>query len=204
MRQAGPHHDPQTLAFYDREAAVYGARRLPEENRRLRAFLDRLAPGATILDLGCGGGQDTAAMLAAGFEVTAVDGSPGLAAVAAERLGRPVQVLLFEELAFEAAFDAVWANASLTHVPVAGLPDVLARVRRAMRPGGLVYAGFKAGDGGARDSLGRYFSYLSERDLRAAYDASGPWSGLDLEHRAGGAYDKRDQAWMHVTAERPA
>ena len=203
MRQAGPHHDPQTLAFYDREAAVYGARRLPEENRRLRAFLDRLAPGASVLDLGCGGGQDTAAMLAAGFEVTAVDGSPGLAAVAAERLGRPVQVLLFEDLAFEAAFDGVWANASLTHAPLHGLPDILARVRRAMRPGGLFYAGYKAGDGGARDSLGRWFSYLSEPELRAAYDAAGPWSGLELEHRAGGAYDRRDQAWMHVAVVRP-
>jgi SAM-dependent methyltransferase len=196
--------DPETLAFYNREAAAYGARRLPEENLRLRAFLDQLTPGAAILDLGCGGGQDTAAMLAAGFEATAVDGSPGLAAVAAERLGRPVQVLLFEDLAFEVAFDGVWANASLTHARPESLPDILRRVRRALRPDGLFYAGFKAGDGGARDSLGRYFSYLSEPDLRAAYDAAGPWTGLELEHRQGGAYDKREQAWMHVAVRKPA
>lgn len=199
-----PLHDPQTLAFYDREATTYGARRLPEEHRRLNAFLARLTPGAQVLDLGCGGGQDSAAMLARGFEVTAVDGSPGLAAVAEQRIGRPVQVLLFEDLAFTEAFDGVWANASLTHVPVDGLTDVLGRVRRALRPDGLFYAGFKAGDGGGRDALGRWFSYLNEAELRTAYDAAGPWSGLELKHRQGGAYDRRDQAWLHVTVAKPA
>jgi SAM-dependent methyltransferase len=161
MSDSGGLHDPQTLAFYDREAAKYGARRLPEEHPRLTAFLGRLAPGAHVLDLGCGGGQDSAAMLARGFEVTAVDGSPGLAAVAGQRIGRPVQVLLFEDLAFVDAFDGVWANASLTHAPVAGLADILGRVRRALRPGGVFYAGYKAGDGGGRDALGRWFSYLT-------------------------------------------
>ena len=197
-------HDDQTLAFYDREAAIYGARRLPEEHRRLTAFLARLSPGAHVLDLGCGGGQDAAAMLARGFEVTAIDGCQGLAAVAEQRIGRPVQVMLFEDLAAEDEFDGVWANASLTHVPLAGLDDVLRRVRRALRPSGAFYAGYKAGDGGARDALGRWFSYLTEAELRAAYDVSGPWSGLELEHRQGGAYDRRDQAWLHVTVAKPA
>jgi SAM-dependent methyltransferase len=204
MSDSGRLHDPQTLAFYDRAAAQYGARRLPQEHPRLTAFLNRLAPGAHVLDLGCGGGQDAAAMLAKGFEVTAVDGSPGLAAVAAQRIGRPVQVLLFEDLAFAEAFDGIWANASLTHAPLDGLSDILGRVRRALRPGGLFYAGYKAGDGGGRDALGRWFSYLTEAELRGAYDAAGPWSGLELEHRQGGAYDRRDQAWLHVTAARPA
>lgn len=204
MSDSGGLHDPETLAFYDREAAKYGARRLPQEHPRLTAFLGRLAPGAQVLDLGCGGGQDAAAMLAKGFEVTAVDGSPGLAAVAGRRIGQPVQVLLFEHLAFVDAFDGVWANASLTHAPLDGLPDILGRVRRALRPGGLFYAGYKAGDGGGRDALGRWFSYLTEAELRAAYNAAGPWSGFELERREGGAYDRRDQVWLHVTAARPA
>lgn len=203
MRDGDRLHDAETLAFYDREAANYGGRRLPEESRRLTAFLGRLRPGAHILDLGCGGGQDAAVMLAAGFEVTPVDGSAGLAAVAERRLGRPVEVLLFEDLDAEKAFDGVWANASLTHVPTEGLGEILRRVRRAMRPAGLFYAGFKAGEGGARDVLGRYFNYLSEVDLRAAYAAAGPWASFDVQRRQGGAYDRKVQTWLHVTAVKP-
>ena len=66
-------HDPATLAFYDREAPVYAHRRHPERNARMDAFLARLQPGAGILELGCGGGQDASLMLAAGFDVTPTD-----------------------------------------------------------------------------------------------------------------------------------
>lgn len=63
----GPIHDPQTLAFYDREAAAYAGRRLPEASQRLIDFLAALPAGANVLDLGCGGGQDSEVMQAKGF-----------------------------------------------------------------------------------------------------------------------------------------
>ena len=76
-----PLHDADTLAFYDREASAYANRR-DQAGPHLAAFLGQLAPGAKILELGCGGGQDAAAMIAAGFDVTPTDGSAGLAAEA--------------------------------------------------------------------------------------------------------------------------
>ena len=97
MNAPTPLHDADTLAFYDREAGVYAARTRGEPVR-LRAFLEQLRPRAAILELGCGGGQDAELMSAAGFEVTATDGSAGLAAEAQARLGRPVRVMRFEEL----------------------------------------------------------------------------------------------------------
>lgn len=39
----------------------------------------------------------------------------------------------------------VWARASLLHVPRAEMGDVLTRLRRALRPAGLLYASFKYG-----------------------------------------------------------
>nr|QQZ51908.1 class I SAM-dependent methyltransferase [Phenylobacterium glaciei] len=121
----------------------------PEISPRLTAFLAALPAGAHILDLGCGGGQDSQVMLAQGFEVTPIDGSAGLARIASDRLGRPVRVQLFEDLEDEAVFDGIWANASLLHVPTVGLPRALSRVRRALKPGGLFHATYKAGDGAA-------------------------------------------------------
>lgn len=199
MNTPTPLHDADTLAFYDREAGVYAARTRGEPVR-LRAFLEQLRPRAAILELGCGGGQDAELMSAAGFEVTATDGSAGLAAEAEARLGRPVRVMRFEELEDVAAYDAVWANACLLHVPQDGLADVLARIHRALKPGGRFYAGFKSGDGGDRDSLGRYYNFPSEERLRAAYAAAGAWAPLDVATGQGGGFDGVQRTWLHVLA----
>jgi SAM-dependent methyltransferase len=111
--------------------------------------------------------------------------------------------MTFGELDADAAFDAVWASASLLHAPVAALPDVLTRVRRALRPGGRFYAGFKRGDGEGYDSLGRYYNFPTEAVLRDAYAAAGPWRSLDIEHTAGGGYDGVAREWLLCLAARP-
>lgn len=84
--------DQPTLDFYAREAEAYATRYAKSEE--LASFLARLPAGSKVLELGCGGGQDSEAMLAAGFDVLPTDGSPELAREAGKRLGRPVQVLL--------------------------------------------------------------------------------------------------------------
>jgi SAM-dependent methyltransferase len=191
-----PAHDPETLAFYDREAGVYAARQQDAELRRLHRFLDGLVPGATILELGCGGGRDAEAMIERGFEVTPTDGSPGLAAEAERRLGRPVRIMRFEELDATTAFDAVWANASLLHVPAPQLARILGKVRCALRSGGRAFASFKSGEAPGRDSLGRYYNFSSEAALRAAYETAGPWASLEIDHAEGGGFDGVARAWL--------
>ena len=194
-------HDADTLAFYDREAAAYAARQRGAPVR-LQAFLEQLRPRARILELGCGAGQDAELMTAAGFEVTPTDGSAGLAAEAEARLGRPVRVMRFEELDETAAYDGVWANACLLHVPEDGLADVLARIHRALKPGGRFHTGFKAGDGGGRDSLGRYYNFPDEARLRAAYAAAGDWATLTITPGKGGGFDGVMRDWLFVDAVR--
>jgi SAM-dependent methyltransferase len=193
-------HDDQTLSWYDREAPVYAHRREPSRNERMDAFLARVKPGASILELGCGGGQDAELMIAAGFDVIPTDASPGLAAEAEQRLGRPVRVMRFEALEAIEAYDAVWASACLLHVPEEALAGVLGRVRRALKPGGLFFASFKAGDGGDRDSLGRYYNFVSRPALEAAYAKAGAWSELSLDEMPGGGYDGVPRTWLLVVA----
>jgi SAM-dependent methyltransferase len=189
-------HDGETLAWYDREAAIYASRRAVGLSPHLEAFLGRMNPGASILELGCGGGQDAEVMIAAGFDVTPTDGSPGLAAEAERRLGRPVRVLRFEDLDETGRYDAVWANACLLHAPEPALPDILGRVWRALNPGGLFFASFKAGDGGDRDGFGRYYNFPSREGLEAAYAAAGRWSELSMTEAPGGGYDGVPRNWI--------
>lgn len=191
--------DADTLGFYATEAEIYAGRERELGEARLRRFAELLPAGGQVLELGCGGGQDSAALLALGLDVTPTDGSPELAAEAQKRLGRPVSVLLFEDLAADAAFDGVWANACLLHVPRPALPGILARVHRALRPGGAFYASFKAGAAEGRDRFGRYYNYPDADWLRTAYGKDG-WSRIDIEEDLGGGYDQEPTRWLHATA----
>ena len=178
--------DAQTLRFYSEQAEVYAARGAQRTSRHLNAFLALLRPSAQILDLGCGGGADAEAMISAGFAVDPIDGVAEIAAKASARLGRTVRVVRFDALIDEEAHDAVWANASLLHVPRGALPGVLGRVWRALRPGGLHFASYKSGTQEGRDRFGRYFNYLSREDVLAAYGIG--WEAVSVLEYTGGGF----------------
>ena len=145
--------DEETLQFYRGHAEAYAGRTFTSRQARLTAFLALLQPGGSILELGCGAGGDTADMLARGYNVRPTDGSPEMAAVASKHLGRTVETLLFHDLDEVEAYDGVWANACLLHVPRNELAYILRLIWRALKPEGVFYASYKAGDAEGRDTL---------------------------------------------------
>jgi SAM-dependent methyltransferase len=193
--------DEDTLHFYRSNAQAYAARAIAP-HQRLTRFLALLPPGGTILELGCGAGADSAQMLAAGFDVSPTDGSPEMADEASRRLGRPVETLLFHDLDKVEAYDGVWANACLLHVPRSELAQVLALVWRALKPGGYFYASFKAGDADGRDTLNRYYNYPSPDWLRANYSSAGGWSSFSIETGEVRGFDDEWAAMLFVVARK--
>lgn len=194
--------DEATLQFYRSNAEAYAGRTFTSRQARLMAFLAQLPPGARILELGCGAGGDTAEMLARGFDVRATDGSPEMAGVASKRLGRTVETLLFHDLDEVGAYDAVWANACLLHVPRTELSDVLARIWRALKPAGVFYASYKEGDGDGRDTLNRYYNYPSPDWLRATYAEAGNWNTLSIESGEVIGFDDKMASMLFIVARK--
>ena len=192
--------DEETLKFYRGHAEAYAGREITSRQARLTAFLALLPPGASILELGCGAGSDTAEMLARGFDVRATDGSPEMAAVASKRIGRGVDTLLFHELDAVEAYDAVWANACLLHVPRPELADVLTRIWRALKPAGYFFASFKTGDADGRDTLNRYYNYPSPEWLRTTYAGAGNWNSLSIESGEVKGFDDKIASMLFVVA----
>ena len=141
-------------------------------------------------------------MLAAGFYVHPSDGSPELAAVASRRLGSPVETLLFHELDKVEAYDGIWANACLLHVPRPELAQVLTLIWRALKPGGQFYASFKAGEADGRDTLNRYYNYPSPDWLRATYAEAGRWSSLSIETGEVRGFDNEQASMLFVVAQK--
>lgn len=114
-----------------------------------RPVVDLLAPrpGEHILDLGCGDGILTQALIEAGASVMAVDASEDMVR-AARAAGLDAMAMDGERLSFDAAFDAVFSNAAL-HWMLDG-PAVATGVFRALKPGGR-FVGEMGGMGNVRE-----------------------------------------------------
>jgi len=154
-------NDPATLAWYQEQAPRYVSKICGPANRHLDPFLDHLDPGARVLELGCGAGQDAAHIAARGFVVDPTDATPAMVKLARER-SVPARRMRFDELDADGAYDAVWAHACLIHVARADFPAVLARIHHALRPGGWHFGNFKLGEGERRDQLGRLHNFPDE------------------------------------------
>jgi len=120
----------------------------PQAYSRNGAFVHQLAggvlellaaqPGERILDLGCGDGQLTQRIAAAGAAVTGVDASADMARVA-RSAGITVDEANAEALPYaDASFDAVFSNAALHWVR--NQDAMLAEVHRVLKPGGRFVA----------------------------------------------------------------
>lgn len=152
----------KTLRYYDENAAAFTADTVTSDMGAIQeAFIRQLHPGAHILDLGCGSGRDSKLFLSKGFAVTPVDGSAEMCTIAKANTGLEVRQLLFKDLDYDDDFDAVWACASLLHVPSNDLPHIFALIHRALKGRGLLYCSFKHGTfEGERN--GRFFTDLTE------------------------------------------
>ena len=171
--------DPETLKVYAEKAGDYAdcfASEKPDQD--LRAFMAALPAGAAVLDLGCGPGNAAAMMAAEGFTAEAWDASPEMVETARTRYGVEARVAAFQDLEAEAAYDGIWANFSLLHAPKDQFPSHLARIHRALKPGGVLHLGMKTGTGEARDRFGRFYAYYTNDEL-ATHLADAGFSGME-------------------------
>ncbi len=169
--------DSETLAVYARAAADYakGFARSKDTDQEAdyAAFTERLHEGARVLDLGCGPGHWAARLCDDGYQTDALDASAEMAEHARTTYGLEVTVGPFEALETQGQYDGIWANFSLLHVPRTDFPAELARVKHALKPGGTLSIGMKLGIGEGRDSLGRFYAYYSEDELRQLLSDAG-------------------------------
>lgn len=195
----------ETIRFYDENAAEYFDQTSELDVSSLRRrFLEKLPDGARILDAGCGSGRDARAFLDAGYEVVAIDASRGMAEQARKRLGVEVEVMRFEEMSFREEFDGIWACASLLHVPSEDLPDVLERMRRALKPGGTLYLSFKCGESEERRA-GRYFHDMTRQRLSDLLLGTDTLTVVEAWETDGASMDpgRERLSWVNALALRP-
>lgn len=179
----------QTIDAYERSAKECIARWDRRRHRPpplLTEWLQRLPAGASLLDLGCGGGQDAGVLNRRGYRVVGVDRTSALLLAGRCRYGSlPLIRADLRNLPFHAmSFDGLWAAASLMHLPKQDARCILADLYRLVRQGGLFAATVTYGvksrlvtDGWVP---GRYFARWRKDELARAVRRAG-WTILELK-----------------------
>ena len=137
-------------AGYERAADAYLAAR-PQTSPDIVALdhlLSRLAPGAWVLDAGCGAGVPIAQRLGRAHRVVGIDFSERQLALVARHV--PAASLACMDLAAlglaGGVFDAVVSYYAIIHIPRDRHAGILAGFYRLLRPGGLAFLCLGAND----------------------------------------------------------
>jgi len=146
-------NDPKRVVErgYDQVAQDYA--RLEGETewprmRWLRKLLNRLEPGSSVLDLGCGSGDPADIEISKEHKVTGVDISQAQINLARQNV--PTGHFIHGDAGSvefqEAHFDAVVSFYTLEHVPRKEHETILQRIYQWLRDGGFLLISIEAGD----------------------------------------------------------
>ncbi len=194
--------DKETLEYYERNALSFaeGTREVDFSATQER-FLSYLPVGGRILDFGCGAGRDTRYFLERGYLVDAIDGSGELCRMATAYTGIPVRQMYFQELEEMETYDGIWACSSILHLEKPQLWQVMERMERALKWGGVIYTSFKYGRLEGKRG-GRYFPDYTEEsfqeDLYHFSDLSLVTYWVSGDVRPG----RGDEKWLNLILKR--
>ena len=67
----------------------------------------------------------------------------------------------------------------------------------------MFYASYKIGDGGGRDSLGRYYNYPTPEWLEATYAGAGPWITVSSDTNVIQSFDQTPANLLNLVVRKP-
>ena len=138
----------EQIRYYRARALEYDATSLPpddpfaSETERIRSALKTFGPRGRVLELAAGTGQWTATLAETAATLRAIDASPEMLRLNAEKTQDPrVEYVAADVFAVEpdAAWDVVLFGFFLSHVPMARFGAFWDLVRGLLAPGGRVF-----------------------------------------------------------------
>lgn len=153
-----------------------------------------------ILDFGCGPGRDLIHFQSLGHRPVGLDGSVAFCGMAQTNSGCPALQQQFLSLDLpDEAFDGVFANASLFHIPGQELPRVLRELHRTLRPKGILFTSNPRGNNEGWSGQ-RYGHFIEFEESLANMKAAG-FEVLEHYYRPAGA-PRSEQPWLALVSRR--
>ena len=155
-----------------------------------------------ILDLGCGPGRDLHTFQELGHCPVGLDGCAAFVEMAVDRTGCTVWHQDFLELELPPnAFDGVFANASLFHVPTQELDRVLLNLYSCLRPNAVLFCSNPRGSDIEHFNGDRYGAFLEPVTWKSFVLAAG-FTELEHYYRPEGR-PREQQPWLATVWRRP-
>jgi SAM-dependent methyltransferase len=171
-----------TRDFYNENAEAY-ARNTAQmlDLEWLEKITSHIRPGGSILDVGSAGGRDSAWFASRGFEVTGIDISETMVALAAAAVPEArFSAMNLMHLDFpDESFDGIWCSCVLLHIPRADAPIAVRGLVSRLRPSGFLYVLVKEGNTEGLEEDSRYgnavkfSSYFEAWEIRTMLKDSG-------------------------------
>jgi len=157
---------------YDRLARTYhDAWKDAVDRNAVTRFARQLTARGRILDAGCGVGIYVKALLDEGFDVVGADFSAAMLKLARQWVpsAKLARMDVLNPSVQEQSFDGIWFKAVLLHIPRQVAPMVLDRLRRLLKPGGILYVSVQRGLGCELRPEGRVFFYYQDDEIRQLF-----------------------------------
>jgi len=192
------HLNAQTIAHYQRSAHEFlEATGQHDVSQNIEALLRNITgvKPYDILDLGCGPGRDLLAFKALGHRPIGLDGCAEFVGLAKARTQCEVLHQDFLDLNLKStAFDGVFANASLFHVPTQELERVLVDIYSCLRVNGVLFCSNPRGPDIEQFNGDRYGVFL-QLDTWRGFVRSAGFTELENFYRPSGK-PREQQPWL--------
>ncbi len=118
-------------------------------------FIELLPSDGRVLDVGCGGGQDSAGFDSVGLAVVGIDPSERMVELSSALVPKGqfhIGGLMDVELDWD-GYDGVWCARVFQHVPVGEQVEFVKRLHRVLKSGGYLYISAKLNDNELDDEV---------------------------------------------------
>jgi SAM-dependent methyltransferase len=161
--------EQNTLAYYDHQAQEHLHFRGEGISQYWSVELARfqeLLPQGSVLEVGCGTGNEAILLRNMGYDYLGTDLSLGMLSVAQSRCPEANFVCQdLRSLSLDKKFDGLVAIASLLHLEKDEITPALNSLRQQLRSGGIGFLTLKEGENTEIDGKGRFYSYYSPEEL---------------------------------------
>jgi ubiquinone/menaquinone biosynthesis C-methylase UbiE len=197
----------KTIKTYNEVAEIYDRLQYSTDvSEEIIASFLKVFSGQSLLDVGCGPGNDTRVFVASGLNVVGIDLSERLLDIAMKNVPQSSFLLMDmrRPAIKDASFDGLWVCSSFIHIPRGDAMSTFSEFARVLRPNGLIFVNVIEGE---REDMIKSGLYLDKERFFVDYSVDKfkiviKKSGFHIIKELTGKELKEDSVWINIIAKR--